>query len=208
MVKMTQKKEEKTQKQPEVESEEKETTNNKLQTKMSFNIWKVISVIIAIGMLVLAYFTYNLQQENMQLSKPYIIRTGLIVRSGVENVNFPFYIRNPSNNEYTIDLIQSSCGFETKAIHRFIPKETATTKNTTINIPENLGSEVIFNPGIITILPLTPRNQTELLCSGFSVDKLVNDMNSFMNICIKIIGIKDLICEKIPLTIAKTSVVS
>lgn len=178
----------------------------------------MITVLIMLSLGIIASYYYikninyyieniNLQKENLELSKPYIIKTDLLVRSKVQNVNFPLYVRNPSRNEYTLELSKSICDFETNLVHRYIPEKNETMSN--ISVTSNLGNEVIINPSLSpTMISLTPNTTIQLQCSGFSIDQTINKVHSFMNVCIKLTTFKDLICEKIPIQIVPPRIIT
>lgn len=178
---------------------------------MSNRDWKwIITLIVAIAGIFsssfFAYQNYELQKQNLELSKPYIIKMDLITRSKIQNVDFPIYIRNPSNNEYTIDLSKGTCSFETNFIHKYIPEKNKTIDN--IIIP-NLGNEVIINPhSLPKMTSLNPNTTIHLQCSGFSIDQTINDTYTFMNVCVKFTTFKDTICERIPIKILKSRIIN
>ncbi len=165
--------------------------------------WVITTSIAILAVIVAAYYAwqnYALQSQLFEASLPYIITQGLQTPSNSSNLAFPFYVMNPSNQEYSINFSQSTCEFSTNLIY---PTPIQRTNSTQIVTSPIYNVEVSPNFHAQTS-PLFSKNITSFQCSGFSVNRTTTNMNTSMNVCIKIIGISNKICGSIPITITKS----
>ena len=166
-------------------------------------IWVIIPVITTIIFGSIAAWqtmqNYGLQKQVVESSLPYINVIALQAQSNYEGAYFPFYVINPSNRqEYTLNLSQGGCTFETNLIRQLPPQSTNSTINSTKNGIQGVG----INPQIAPqTIPLSPRNITELYCEFYKINQTAVNINTNMTACVGILGFNKPICSKIPLLI-------
>ena len=165
--------------------------------------WIITTSIAILAVIIAAYYAwqnYNLQSQLFEASLPYIITQGLQTPSNSSNLEFPVYVMNPSNKEYSINFSQGTCEFSTTLIYP-TPVQRANSTQVVTNPIYNV--EAIPNFHTQTS-PLLSKNITSFYCSGFSVNRTTTNVNTSMNVCIKIIGVGNKICGSIPITIIKS----
>ncbi len=159
-----------------------------------------IAIISLMFTVYFAWQNYNLQNQLFEASLPYIIIRGLQTPSNSSNLWFPVYIMNPSNQEYSINFSQSTCEFSTTLIYQ-TPVQRANSTQVVTNPIYNVEAVPNFHA---QTSPLPSKNTTLIYCSGFSVNRTAINLNTSMNVCIKIIGVSNKICSSIPITIIKS----
>lgn len=173
---------------------------NKWYEDKKFLIPTSIAIVSVIFTVYFAWQNYTLQSQLFEASLPYIITQGLQTPSNSSNLEFPVYVMNPSNQEYSINFSQSTCGFSTTLIYP-TPVQRANSTQVITNPIYNV--EAIPNFHAQTS-PLPSKNTTLIYCSGFSVNRTTVNVNTSMNVCIKLIGVGSKICSSIPITIIKS----
>jgi hypothetical protein len=156
---------------------------------------------LTVGSLVAAgYFlseNQNLSLEKETLDKPIILTTPMRILGGTQQVSFPFYVKNPSNKYYYIDLSSGSC----------LARSAYIKKTRDENV---LGGEV-SSEGDITVkrvdstkmIAVQPHGQITLYCSSFDVINPPQNTTGELRVCLKEKKTPTPICESIDIAITK-----
>jgi hypothetical protein len=160
----------------------------------------VLMALTVVSLIAAAYFVaqnQSLSQEKDSLDKPVILTTPMRVVGGTSDVSFPFYVKNPSDKYYYIDLMQGSC----LARSAYIKK----THDEAV-----LGGE-ISSEGDITVkrvdstrmIAVPPHDQITLYCSSFDVANPPQETTGELRVCLKEKKTPTPICESIIITITR-----
>jgi len=164
-------------------------------------------VVTIISVCIAGYFgikNYNLNKENYELirekselEKPIIFAPRLKVMGGSVNVDFPFYVKNPSDNEYYIDLTRGGCIPDSE----LLTKSEKKNKEDGINVGENISIMEIREPQTLFFIP--PHEKKILYCSNFDVKNPTNNTLVKMKICIKEKRLSEDICDELEIVVLK-----
>jgi hypothetical protein len=158
-----------------------------------------LMALTVISLIAAGYFlaeNQGLIHEKETLDKPVILTTPMRILGGTTKVSFPFYVKNPSDKNYYIDLAAGSCLARSAYIKKIGNDE--------------LGGE-ISSEGDITVkrvdstkmLAIPPHDQLTLYCSSFDVANPPQDTSGELRVCLKEKKTPTPICENIDITIIK-----
>jgi len=187
-----------------------ETGERKWNKDTMFLITTGIAFVELIGLLILgisnynfSISNYNLQNEVSLVSEPIIVPIMNQVKGNSTNVNFTFFITNPSKNtDYFLDFSSSECRPNSKLIKKHQVESNATTHVNVSSVFENQ-NVVIIGEQPQSSFPLPSSTTTPFYCRGYDIENPENDTKTFMTLCIKVKRITDLICEDVPILIFK-----
>lgn len=155
--------------------------------------------ITVVSLIAAAYFVaqnQSLSQEKDSLDKPVILTTPMRVVGGTTDVSFPFYVKNPSDRYYYIDLMQGSC----LARSTYIRMTKGTDDMGEIRSEGDITIKRVDSTKIIT---MPPHDQITLYCSSFDVANPPQDTTGELRVCLKEKKTLTPICESIDITITK-----
>ena len=164
-----------------------------------------VSMLITLVSLCFAiYFgiqNHNLNKEKNELEKPILLTPDLRVEGNSASVSFPFYIKNPSDNEYYVDLTEGTCSPKTTLIKKSAPERTEVPVGSGFNGDNDIIIERT-PPENVIIIP--PHDGKTVYCQYFDVYNPIKDTIVEMDVCIKEKRIKDPICGTLQINILKT----
>lgn len=160
-------------------------TDNPIQA-----ILAVIALVSLATNLFLGFENYRLQQEVRDTKKPFVDFPDYQVKEGADNIDFKFYVKNPSDLKYFVDLGKGGCPTGNELIRVSSYNETTEPKD-----------EEIFTSGqSIKAAPsqkigLDPQKSIDLTCRGYEISNVSKNTLMTFQTCIGIAGISSPICD-------------
>ncbi len=184
--------------------------NSSLKQKILDDPIKLGSLLVAVVMLIVAIYSQiekskvdnenlALNKEISDLKKPSIIALDYRVEGNTASEVFYFYVTNPSDTEYYVDLTQGTCKSNSSLLSISAPPAKNNQQNTVVS-----GDEITLpsNPPQNKI-PIPPHGKIQMRCGPFDISNPVRDSPIYLTTCIKFEKIEQPICEDLQIMVLK-----
>ncbi|MFA6530925.1 MAG: hypothetical protein WCT31_04295, partial [Candidatus Micrarchaeia archaeon] len=172
---------------------------------------KLGSLLVAVIMLLFNIYFYlensRLTNENLALNKeisdlkkPSILALDYRVEGNTASAIFAFYVTNPSDTEYYVDLTQGTCKSNSSLLSISAPPATNNQQSTVVTDSSEM--TIPSNPPQNKI-PIPPHSKIQMWCNPYDVSNPVRDSSISLTTCVKLEKVEQPICDDLQILVLR-----